>query len=113
MSSRWPFTTIQLVWAKNAVALPDAVLERIKGGTIDWITLTSPAIAARFHGLLPEELRGRIGNPIRLASLSPVTTQSVQSVGWKIAVEAAEYTWEGLVRAIVEQVDQERKAFSR
>ncbi len=92
--------------------LPESVVERLGDGTIDWITLTSPAIAARLHGLLPDELRGRIGKQIRLASLSPVTTQAVRSVGWEIAVEAAEYTWEGLVRAIVEQVKQERKTLS-
>ncbi len=93
-------------------ALPESVIERLGDGTIDWITLTSPAIAARLHGLLPDELRGRIGKQIRLASLSPVTTQAAQSVGWEIAVEAAEYTWDGLVRAIVEQVERERNILS-
>jgi uroporphyrinogen III methyltransferase / synthase len=89
-------------------ALPESLVERIRDGTIDWITLTSPAIAARLHALLPEELRGRLGNGIRLASLSPVTTEAARSVGWTVAVEASEYTWEGLVRAIVQCVTRER-----
>jgi uroporphyrinogen III methyltransferase / synthase len=96
----------------DAAALSDSVVERIREGTIDWITVTSPAIAARLHGLLPEELHGRLGKTIQLASLSPVTTAAVRSVGWDVAVEAVEYTWEGLVRSIVEQVERERKAFS-
>jgi uroporphyrinogen III methyltransferase/synthase len=49
---------------------------------------------------------------IRLASLSPVTTEAARSVGWNIAVEALEYTWEGLVQSIVDQVARERKPFS-
>jgi uroporphyrinogen III methyltransferase / synthase len=93
----------------DAATLPDSVVERIREGTIDWITLTSPAITARLHALLPQELRGRVGNDIRLASLSPVTTEAARSVGWTVAVEAAPYTWDGLVRAIVEQVERERK----
>jgi uroporphyrinogen III methyltransferase / synthase len=93
----------------DADALSESVLERIREGTVDWITLTSPAIAARLHGLLPEDLRGRLGKETRLASLSPVTTDAVRSLGWNITVEAAQYTWEGLIQAIVEQVEQERK----
>ena len=92
----------------DAQTLSEIVVERIIAGTIDWITLTSPAIAARLHELLPPEARDRIGRDVRLASLSPVTTEAAQAVGWTVAVEAAEFTWEGLVHAIVEQVTQER-----
>ncbi len=92
----------------DAAALPDSVMERMSAGTIDWITLTSPAITARLHELLPQEARGRIGREIRLASLSPVTTEAVRSVGWNVTVEAAEFTWDGLVLAIAEQVAKER-----
>jgi uroporphyrinogen-III synthase len=38
-----------------------------------------------------------------------VTTEAAQSVGWTVAVEAAEYTWDGLAKAIVEQVAKERR----
>ena len=93
----------------DAPALPDSVVERIAAGTIDWITLTSPAITTRLHALLPADARKRIGREIRLASLSPVTTEAGPAVGWTVAVEAAEFTWEGLVRAIVDQVAKERE----
>jgi uroporphyrinogen III methyltransferase/synthase len=92
----------------DSSALPEAVADRITAGTIDWITLTSPAITARLHELLPEAARERIGREIRLASLSPVTTEAARAVGWTVAVEAAEFTWGGLVRAIVDQVAKER-----
>jgi uroporphyrinogen III methyltransferase/synthase len=92
----------------DAEALPESVVERITAGTIDWITITSPAITARLHDLLPEPARCRIGRDIRLASLSPVTTEAARSVGWSVAAEAALFTWEGLVQAVVQQVARER-----
>ena len=55
----------------DSESLPEAVVERIASGTVDWIMLTSSAIAARLHALLPEPARARIGRETRLASLSP------------------------------------------
>ena len=93
----------------DAESLPDSVVDRILDGTVDWITLTSSAIATRLFGLLPEKARGRIGREIKIASLSPVTSETVAGVGWDVAVEAAEYTWDGLVRAMVDRVALDRR----
>ncbi len=48
----------------DSESLPEAVVERIASGTVDWIMLTSSAIAARLHALLPEprECSGRARN---------------------------------------------------
>jgi uroporphyrinogen-III synthase len=84
------------------------VVERIAGGTVDWIMLTSSAIATRLHALLPERARAQIGRDTRLASLSPVTSATVDQLGWTVDVEAATYTWEGLVEALLQHVAAER-----
>jgi uroporphyrinogen III methyltransferase/synthase len=89
-------------------ALPPAVLDRIAEGTIDWITLTSSAIAERLHALLPDEARHQIGRSIRLASLSPVTSATAARLGWPVAAEAGTYTWPGLVRALTDRVAADR-----
>ncbi len=94
----------------DAESLPDAVVQRIVNGTVDWITLTSSAIATRLHELLPEMARGRIGSEVRLASLSPVTSETVTRLGWSVAAEAVEFTWDGLVDALVNRVSRERRA---
>ncbi|MGE5756339.1 MAG: uroporphyrinogen-III C-methyltransferase [Planctomycetaceae bacterium] len=86
----------------DAEALPTPVAERLAEGTIDWITLTSSAIAERLHALMPEPARARIGSSIRLASLSPVTSATAARLGWPIAAEAHTYSWPGLIEAIVE-----------
>ncbi len=82
-------------------ALPPDVLARIEGGSVDWITLTSSAIAERLYTLLPESARRRVGREIRLATISPVTTAAVARLGWPVAAEAEVYTWDGVVEAIV------------
>ncbi|MFO0907128.1 MAG: uroporphyrinogen-III synthase [Isosphaeraceae bacterium] len=79
-------------------------MERLAEGSIDWITLTSSAITERLHALMPESARSRIGQSIRLASISPVTTAAAARLGWTVAVEATEYTWDGLVAALLARV---------
>ncbi len=101
-------TQVPVYHNADVEAWPETVADRIAEGTVDWITLTSSAIAARLHSLLGERARARIGREVRLASLSPVTSEAVARLGWSVAVEATEYTWEGLVRSLVERVAAER-----
>jgi uroporphyrinogen III methyltransferase/synthase len=101
-------TQVAVYENRDVAALPDAVAARIAEGSVDWITLTSSAIAARLHELLPEPARRRVGREVRLASLSPVTSETARRLGWDVAVEAGEYTWEGLIRSLVERVALER-----
>jgi uroporphyrinogen III methyltransferase/synthase len=85
----------------DAEALPVEILRRIEVGTIDWITLTSSAITARLHSLLPETARRQVDTAIRLASLSPITSEAATALGWTVAAEAEVFTWEGLVEAMI------------
>jgi uroporphyrinogen III methyltransferase/synthase len=101
-------TQVAVYQNTDVPALPDAVAARIADGSVDWITLTSSAIATRLHDLLPEPARLRVRRDVRLASLSPVTSETVRGFGWDVAVEPEEYTWEGLVRSLVERVAVER-----
>ncbi len=93
----------------DADSLSPAIVARLEEGSIDWITLTSSAIAERLHALLPATVRSRIGSDIRLASLSPVTTETAAKLGWTVAAEAKIYTWEGLVQAVVDRVALDRR----
>ena len=90
-------------------SLPDLVVERILDGTVDWITLTSSAITERLHELLPEPARRRVGREVRLASLSPVTSATAARLGWSVAVEATEFTWDGLVNALAKRIADDRR----
>ncbi len=88
----------------DADSLPPEVLARIEAGTVDWITLTSSAIAERLFGLVPDEARHKLGTSIRLASISPVTSAAVARLGRPVQAEAQVYTWDGLVAALVARV---------
>ena len=93
----------------DADALPESIVERIVDGTVDWITLTSSAITERLFDLLPRAAHSRIGREVRLASLSPVTSATAVRLGWIVAVEATEFTWNGLIHALVERIAAERR----
>lgn len=86
----------------DAPDLPPYAAGLMERGELDWIALSSPAIARRLAALLPEAARAHVGSRTRLASISPVTSAAAREVGLPIAGEAAEFTWEGLVAAIVE-----------
>lgn len=92
----------------DAEAIDDSILERLEEGSVDWITLTSPAIARRFHALLSEAARAQIGRAVKLATISPVTTEAATALGWEVAVEATEHSWDGLIRALSAQISSER-----
>jgi uroporphyrinogen III methyltransferase/synthase len=86
----------------DAPILPHDVVAAIEAGQVDWITLTSSAITERLAALLPASARSRIGRETRLASISPLTTETAHRLGWPVAAEARTATWPGVVEALCE-----------
>lgn len=74
---------------------PD-IAEQLAAGEFAWVTVTSSAIARNLVRLGGEALRRT-----RLASISPITSGVLRELGYEPAVEATEYTIEGLVQAIL------------
>ncbi len=86
-----------VVYASRDVTQPKAEsAELLKAGAIDWITVTSSAIARSLAAMFGEALR-----TCNLASISPVTTSTLRELGYEVAAEAREYTMPGLVEAIL------------
>lgn len=89
-----------VVYESRDVLAPDPTVAAAVGGDqVDWITVTSSSIARSLVSMFGEELRR-----VRLASISPVTSQVLQECGHKPAVEAKEYTTAGLTAAITASV---------
>ena len=85
-----------VVYSTNDVETADPhIAAALAAGRVDWVTVTSSAIARAIVGLFGEPLR-----TARLASISPVTSQTLRELGHPPAAEAAEYTMAGLVAAI-------------
>jgi uroporphyrinogen III methyltransferase/synthase len=76
--------------------LEPEVASALAAGQIDWITVTSSSIARWLVARLGETLRRT-----RLVSISPVTSDVLRQLGHEPAAEAAEYTMEGVVQAIL------------
>ncbi len=71
------------------------IIDLARTGRIDWITLTSSASAENAARLF-----GKSMSRMKIASLSPVTSKTVASLGFDVSAEADPYTIESLVEAI-------------
>jgi uroporphyrinogen III methyltransferase/synthase len=74
---------------------PD-VLHALSAGRIDWVTVTSSAIARSLVRMFGDHLR-----QTRLAAISPLTAEVLAEAGYPPAVVAKHYTTDGLLAAIL------------
>ena len=70
----------------------------------DWITFTSSSTVRHFHGRFPLPDLIHKFPKLRLASIGPETTKTLESLGMKAAVEAKPHTIDGLVSALSKAV---------
>jgi uroporphyrinogen III methyltransferase/synthase len=77
------------------------VTEALKDGEVDFVTVSSSAIARALVALLGESLR-----ETSLVSISPITTQTLAELEFAPAAEASEYTMDGIVDAILQVASQ-------
>ncbi len=90
---------VEQVVAYRSLDVPEAapeVTRALRDGRVTWITVTSSAIAGALVRLFGEDLRRA-----RLASISPVTSETLRRLGYPPSAEADPYTMEGLAAAIV------------
>ena len=71
------------------------IAQAISNQQIDWVTVTSSAIARSLVSLFGSTL-----HRVRLASISPITSKALREAGYEPEVEATSFTMEGLVAAI-------------
>jgi uroporphyrinogen III methyltransferase / synthase len=97
LSAAGGLITQVVVYTSTDVDTPDPeVTAALVEGRIDWITVTSSAIARSLASLWGGELRRA-----RLVSISPITSATLRELGFEPAAEAAEYTMDGVVEAIL------------
>jgi uroporphyrinogen III methyltransferase/synthase len=91
------FTVHQVVAYRSVdveAADPD-IAALLAANKIDWVTVTSSAIARSLAKLFGNDLRRA-----KLASISPITSATLRELGYDPAVEARDYTMSGVVAAI-------------
>ena len=86
-----------VVYASRDVAQGDPPIgpAALAAGRIDWVTVTSSAIARSLATMFGAGLRNS-----KLAAISPLTSATLRELGHEVAVEARQYTIAGLVEAI-------------
>jgi uroporphyrinogen III methyltransferase / synthase len=86
----------------DSIAADDPLLDHVRRGEIDFITLTSSNIAKALVRSLDATSLARLKNgDIRLVSISPVTSGEIRGLGLPVAAEATTATIEGVVDALV------------
>jgi uroporphyrinogen III methyltransferase/synthase len=85
-----------VVYNSVDVDSPDEdIAAELAAGKIHWVTVTSSAIARSLASMFGSNL-----GKSRLASISPITSATLRECGFEPAVEATEYTMEGVAREI-------------
>jgi uroporphyrinogen III methyltransferase/synthase len=83
-------------YTSRDVRVPDPeVTDMLAQGKIDWVTVTSSAIARAIVHLYGSQLK-----QTKLAAISPLTADVLRSAGYEPAAVAEVYTGAGLVKAI-------------
>ncbi len=86
----------------DAVDANHPLLDQLRRGEIDYVPLTSSNSARALIRNLDAACRARLElGTTRLASISPVTSAEIRSLGLPVAAEATEATMEGLTEALV------------
>jgi len=76
----------------------DWLIKKITDGAIDWLTFASPSsVKAFFEQIQPGLVNS---SKAKVASIGPVTSEELRSLGVKVDVEASEHTIDGLLEAV-------------
>ncbi|MCL6088100.1 MAG: uroporphyrinogen-III C-methyltransferase [Actinobacteria bacterium] len=88
---------------KKSDANADLLHQMMLNNEIQIITFTSSSTVQNFVELLrlPQRELASLLNSVCVASIGPITTATAREMGIKVDVEAAEYTIEGLIDAII------------
>jgi uroporphyrinogen III methyltransferase/synthase len=81
-------------------ALPSELIDALSRGEVNWITFTSSSTAKNFTTLLGGNYREQL-EKIKIASIGPITTQTLDELGLKPTVQADVFNVDGLISAIL------------
>lgn len=79
----------------------EAARTQLARGEVDWVTVTSSAIARSLAKLFGEDLK-----KAHLASISPITSQTLRDLGFEPTIESVTATMQGLFEAVVAHTEQ-------
>jgi uroporphyrinogen III methyltransferase/synthase len=90
---------VPIYQTRSAEMLPPHLIGALAAGEVNWITFTSSSTVKGFLSLLGPDAKATLGN-VKLASIGPITSQTLRDVGFSPAVEAETFNIDGLLRAM-------------
>lgn len=87
---------------------PQSLLDTIRDGNLNWVLLTSGNVARGFFRWLDPMTADAVRKCVRLASISPVTSAVIREAGFDVAIEATQYTTDGLTDALLKSISNPR-----
>lgn len=87
---------------KPAASLPQELLNAIDAGRLKWVTFTSSSTVRNFIALLGADYQTRLA-PVKIASIGPITSQTLREVGLPPTIEAKTFNIEGVVAAVLRE----------
>lgn len=93
-------TDVATYQAAPTAQLPEAARKALRERRIDAVTFTSSSTVTSFMKLLGNE-RDLLGG-VRIACIGPITAAAARDLGLEVAIEACEYTTDGLIAALVD-----------
>jgi uroporphyrinogen III methyltransferase/synthase len=95
----------------DALETDETVLDALRRGEIEFVTLTSSNIARALLAKLDATCRRRIeAGEIKLVSISSVTSEEIRKMGLPVAAQANEATTDGLMEALVDLAGKKKRA---
>ncbi len=100
-----------LVAYKTVMAQPKDInlLDKMKKGEIHMVTFTSSSTVRNFLQIIGEKDVAALNKYVQFVSIGPITTQTAEEMGLRVAIKAKEYTIPGLVDAILESTISRQK----
>jgi uroporphyrinogen III methyltransferase/synthase len=84
---------------KRAAELPPELVAALDANEVQWVTFTSSSTARNFVELLGPAYREKLQN-VKIASIGPITTQTLKELELEPTVQADQFNIPGLVAAI-------------
>ncbi len=87
--------------AAGETDMPDDIIK----GRVDYLTFTSSSTVNNFVEIMGPENISRLGEHIRIACIGPITADKARKLGFNVKIVAEKYTIDGLVQAILNDVE--------
>ncbi len=82
----------------------EQLIQHLETGQINMVTFTSSSTVKNFKALIPSDRFNPLMDGVSVASIGPITSETAEKLGFNVAIQAKDYTIDGLCEAILQHV---------